>query len=196
MKAGQNQSRATRSIGQKKSRLRRCQSSPSHLSSNRSPRNGKSSIDGRKACVKHERVLQMAAVEITISGVLYDKVARTTQPVVLIGEASLTGLSIGGGPMPGGPGPGQPPGIWGPTDPRPTPPIPIYPGGSPNPPGIWGPTDPRPTPPIYLPKPPEGYPQPPTEGVKPPPPEGGWGYHPDYGWGYFPAGGGKPQPIP
>ena len=39
-----------------------------------------------------------------------------------------------------------PPGIWGPTDPRPTPPIHI-----PSPPlGIWGPGDPRPTPPIHL----------------------------------------------
>lgn len=98
----------------------------------------------------------MASVEVTISGVLYDKVARTTQPVVLIGEASLTGLGIGGGPIipPGQPPVGQPPGIWGPTDPRPTPPIPIYPGGSPDPPkppdpvqppidwkAVWHPTE-------------------------------------------------------
>lgn len=84
------------------------------------------------------------------------------------------------------PGGGQPPGIWGPNDPRPQPPIPVYPGGTPNPPGIWGPNDPRPgwglpgnpgggtgqppgiwgggnvpmpNPPIYL--PPEIHPQPP-----------------------------------
>jgi len=41
-----------------------------------------------------------------------------------------------------------PDGIWGPTDPRPNPPIVI----PPDPPlTIWGPTDPRPTPPINLP---------------------------------------------
>lgn len=117
----------------------------------------------------------MAAVEVTISGVLYDKVARTTQPVVIIGEASLTGLGIGGGPI-YPPGSCNPPGIWGPTDPRPTPPIPIYPGGTPDPPGI--PTEPPPNP----------------ETPKPPPPGGGWGWHPEYGWGYFPMQGGKPQP--
>ena len=41
----------------------------------------------------------MAAVELTITGVLYDKLARTTQQVVLIGEASLTGVGVGGGPV-------------------------------------------------------------------------------------------------
>lgn len=41
----------------------------------------------------------MAAVEVTISGILYDKLNRTTQNVVLIGEATLTGLGIGGGPI-------------------------------------------------------------------------------------------------
>ena len=40
--------------------------------------------------------------------------------------------------------PGQQPGIWGPTDPRPTPPIYIPPAGAEPPLGIWGPTDPRP----------------------------------------------------
>lgn len=98
----------------------------------------------------------MASVEVTISGVLYDKTARTTQPVVLIGEATLTGLGVGGGPIiPPGSG-GSPPGIWGPNDPRPTPPIAFPPGwvgGVPpgQPPGIWGPNDPRPTPPIFIP---------------------------------------------
>jgi hypothetical protein len=46
-----------------------------------------------------------------------------------------------------GPSPQPPPlGIWGPTDPRPTPPIAMPPGGVPGQPplGIWGPTDPRP----------------------------------------------------
>jgi len=53
------------------------------------------------------------------------------------------------------PGGGAPPlGIWGPTDPRPTPPIHMPPGaggGGGGDLGIWGPTDPRPTPPIAWP---------------------------------------------
>ena len=134
----------------------------------------------------------MAAVEVTISGVLYDKLSRSTRPVVLIGEASLTGLEIGGGPVYPPPGGANPPGIWGPTDPRPGNPIPIYPGGTPNPPGIWGPTDPRPG--WGLPEPPIGFPEPPPgDAAKPPPDDGGWGYFPEYGWGYFPKAG---QPGP
>ena len=83
-------------------------------------------------------------------------------------------------PFPGGGG--QPPGIWGPTDPRPTHPIanpgnPNWPGG---PPGIWGPTDPRPTPPIYIPivpPPTDGNPHPehPIYIPVPMPPDGIWG---------------------
>jgi len=76
--------------------------------------------------------------------------------VVIIGEVYDPTLSVGW-PLPPSGG-GAPPGIWGPTDPRPTPPIHLGPGGggivSPPiyyPPGIWGPTDPRPTPPIYIP---------------------------------------------
>src|SRR5215472_12419429 len=80
----------------------------------------------------------MAAVEVTITGMLYDKTARTTQNVVLVGEASLTGLEVGGGPMPGGPG--RPPlGIWGGGGvPMPTPPIHLGPGGEPLPPQVGG----------------------------------------------------------
>lgn len=107
----------------------------------------------------------MAAVEITISGVLYDKLNRTTQQVVLVGDASLTGIGIGGGP--------------------------IIPPGSP--PGIWGPTDPRPTPPIYI--PPEPPTQPPIgtpddDGfIKPPTGNGpSWAYHQTYGWLLDPGG--------
>lgn len=128
----------------------------------------------------------MAAVEVTISGVLYDKYSRTTRPVVLIGEASLTGLGVGGGPLPGGDD--KPPVIWGgPIDPSPGHPLPGPP------PVIWGPNDPRPTPPIYL--PPN---TPPPIDVSPggdkPPPDGqaGWGYY-DGRWGYFP-GPGDAQP--
>lgn len=99
-------------------------------------------------------------------------------------------------PRPGWGLPGQPPGIWGggnvpmPTppipiypggtpnppgtwggagQPFPTPPIPIYPGGTPNPPGIWGPPGPWPQPPIHIPpdlKPPTGTPEHPIN--KPP----------------------------
>lgn len=91
--------------------------------------------------------------------------------------------------------PGPPPGIWGPTDPRPTPPIVI-----PNPPTepplvIWGPDDPRPTLPITWP----GYPAwPPTQPSPPVPPDKWyWHYCPDIGWVLVPpGGGGKPQPVP
>lgn len=121
----------------------------------------------------------MAAVEVTISGILYDKLNRTTQNVVLIGEATLTGLGVGGGPIIP---PGQPPSSGA------HPEHPIY-----YPPVISGPPGPWPTPPIYIPPCPDQ--PPPDPGTpKPPPPEGGWGWHPEYGWGYFPGGGGKPQP--
>ena len=136
----------------------------------------------------------MAAVEVTISGVLYDKLSRTTRPCVLIGEASLTGLEIGGGPMPPGGGDSgahpehpiyNPPGIWGPPT---------------MPPGFWGggmgpgvKPQPHPEHPIALPPIPTEPPDNPEE-PKPPPEDGGWGWHPEYGWGYFPMTGGKPQP--
>lgn len=122
----------------------------------------------------------MAAVEITISGVLYDKLSRTVRPVVLIGEASLTGLGVGGGPIEPPAGGGQPPlGIWGPPD---------------MPPGFWGggmgpgvKPQPRPEHPIVIPEPPTE--PPPGDAAKPPPADGGWGYFPEYGWGYFPKPG-------
>lgn len=68
----------------------------------------------------------------------------------------------------------DPPGIWGPNDPRPTPPIylPPPPGSNLPPLVIWGPNDPRPTPPIWLPKPPElPIPPDPPEGIQGPLPE-------------------------
>ena len=97
----------------------------------------------------------MAAVEVTISGMLYDRLNRTTQNVVLIGEASLTGLGVGGGPMPPGPGtpPERPPGqpihpIWGPPGIE-LPPGPGFPpvAGHPLPPIISVPPDRPNTPP-------------------------------------------------
>lgn len=110
----------------------------------------------------------MAAVEVTISGVIFDKVYRTSRPVVLIGEASLTGLEVGGGPMP--PGQGGPPSIW----PSPGHPAhPIAPGGPP--PSIWpDPGRPHPEHPIALPPAPPEPIQPPIE----------WKavWHPEHGW--------------
>lgn len=70
----------------------------------------------------------MAAVEVTITGTLYDKLSRTTQQVVLIGEASLTGLGVGGGPIIPSP---RPPSGGGPVDPGYSPPwaqLPVDPG--------------------------------------------------------------------
>lgn len=107
----------------------------------------------------------MAAVEVTISGVLFDKLNRTTQQVVLIGEATLTGVGVGGGPIypPSEKPPGErPPGIWGPPGPWPTPPIHLPPGSD-RPPGTWGGAgEPFPTPPIVIPLPPN------TPNVPPP----------------------------
>lgn len=121
----------------------------------------------------------MAAIEVTISGVLYDKLSRTMRPVVLIGEASLTGVGVGGGPIIPPGGGGEPPlGIWGPPD---------------MPPGFWGggmgpgvKPQPKPEHPIVIPEPPTEPPPGGGEAVKPPPEDGGWGYFPEYGWGYFP----------
>lgn len=119
----------------------------------------------------------MAAVEVTITGMLYDKINRTVQNVVLIGEASLTGVGVGGGPIIP---PVQPPGGGSPGHPA----HPIVLPGDPS----WG--DPHPAHPIVL--PPPNLPGPPNggEAVKPPPEEGGWGYFPSYGWGYFPGSSG------
>lgn len=131
----------------------------------------------------------MASVPITITGVLFDKYSRTTQLVTLMGEATITGLGVGGGPIiPPEGGSGQPPGIWGPPGPWPGfPPDPGIPGNTPGqPPHIWGPTDPRPTNPIsgipglpgYTPPLPPDVekPQPgdPTKPLPPPPGSSGW----------------------
>jgi hypothetical protein len=133
----------------------------------------------------------MAAVNVTLDGMLYDLLNKSSQRVVFIGDASLTGLSVGGGPvypslppvMPGPPGfPTFP--IWGPPGIE-LPPRPGYP-----------PVAGHPLPPV--PDLPPGFPNPPPEGSKPPPQSGwGWAYDPNTGW-YLcwvpPQGGGKPQP--
>lgn len=139
----------------------------------------------------------MAAVPITIVGTLTSKATKegdvsATEQVVIMGIASLTGLEVGGGPMPGGP----PPEIW-PSPGRPTHPIWGPPGFNPPgpgmPPGIWrGGNVPYPEHPIVIPGPPPPFPEPP-EAAKPPPPEGGWGYDEDLGWVYVP-GGSTPGP--
>lgn len=88
---------------------------------------------------------------------------------------------------------GSPPGIWGPNDPRPTPPIviPQPPGGGP-PLVIWGPPGPWPTPPIVIPLPPiDAHPEHPI--VIPPPPEEG---EPPGIWGPFPGFPTPPIVIP
>lgn len=132
----------------------------------------------------------MAAVPITIVGIATSDTGATSN-VTLVGMASITGLGVGGGPMPGGPGGGgSPPGIWGGGNvPMPSPPIANVPGA----PGYRPPGggDAHPEHPIVL--PPD---QPPPTGeadedgfIKPPPESGGWGYHEDYGWLYAPGSG-------
>lgn len=134
----------------------------------------------------------MAAVNITIDGVLCDKYGRTITPVKLVGEATLTGLGVGGGPiMPpgngGGGGNGKPPGIWGGGNtPMPTPPIANVPGiDNPDPPGK--PDVPPPT--VWPPGPGIDWPEhpivlPPDEGVIPPGTLVTWKpvWTPDDGW--------------
>ena len=120
----------------------------------------------------------MAGVEVTITGILYDRAARTQQNVTLIGEALLTGLGVGGGPVYPEP---KPPGIW----PSPGHPAhPIAPGGRP---GWGGPVDPGwgVEGPAIPPKPEE---PPPGGADKPPPEGGGWGFVSEWSqWGYFPG---------
>lgn len=123
----------------------------------------------------------MSGVEVTITGILYDRMNRTQQNVTLIGEAILTNVGIGGGPIVPEP---QPPGIW-PSPGRPSHPI-YYPR-----PGEGRPVDPGYGVPDIPPKPTE---PPPDGGDKPPPEEGGWGYVAEWSqWGYFP-GEGQAQP--
>jgi hypothetical protein len=117
----------------------------------------------------------MAEVPVTINCIIYPKTKGGTAqpyPAVIVGQAWVSGLGVGGGPVVPPEMPGVPPGV-------PTHPIVLPPPGTP-------------THPIVIPEPPPEMPTVPSE-PKPPPPGGGWGWHPDYGWGYFP-GPGQPGP--
>jgi len=95
-------------------------------------------------------------------------------PVLFRGELFYTDLSVGGGPVVPPESPGEPPlGIWGPTDPRPTPPIYI-----PVPPPVEGGGDEHPEHPIYIPV----YPAHPIVIPLPPvePPTDGGDAHPEH----------------
>lgn len=95
----------------------------------------------------------MAAVPVTIVGTLTDN--DGSKNVTLAGLASLTGLEVGGGPLPGGDGglhPEHP--IYWPSPGHPEHPIYLPPGIWPNPPEGQAPI---PMPPIYIP-PPAGSP--------------------------------------
>lgn len=123
----------------------------------------------------------MSGVNVTITGVLFDRLNRTAQNVTLIGEALLSDLEVGGGPIIPPPRPGgRPPNPDLPGKPtHPIPPIPEHPivlppgGGTP-------PTEP----PI----------DPPTQ---PPQPSWSWVWNPQTDWipAYVPEGG-KPHPVP
>jgi hypothetical protein len=139
----------------------------------------------------------MAAIPISISGVLYDKTARTQQSVYIIGSAQIVGLSVGGGPIippdeasppeigggpiiPPGGGGGQPPHpehpIWGPPGIN-FPDKPGYPptvGGGPIIPPDQPPlppemTEPNPGDPTTILPPPAGSPGWPVQPITPPP---------------------------
>ena len=116
----------------------------------------------------------MASVPVTIIGQLTGK--DGSENVTLIGMASLTGLEVGGGPMPGGGGmhPEHP--IYYPPGTRPHPEHPI---ALPIPPGIWPDppegTAPHPEHPIVIP-PPAGI----GDGVPPVEVETIW--TPENGW--------------
>lgn len=125
------------------------------------------------------------AADTVFSGVLYDKLARTSRPVVLIG----TTITEGGPGVPPDGG-GNPPGIWGgPIDPYPGHPLPNPP------PGTWPPQrPPHPAHPIVL--PPDRPTDPPTEPpTNPADPQWVWGFNPNQGWlPVFVPGPTDPQP--
>ena len=91
----------------------------------------------------------MAEVPVTLIAVispLGKAASDQPYPALISGKMSITGLGIGGGPIVPPSTPVEPPlGIWGPTDPRPTPPI-YIPG-----PPAGGCDPPHPAHPIVLP---------------------------------------------
>ena len=114
----------------------------------------------------------MAAVPVTLSGVMYPKGKAggdAPVPCVIVAYAWASGLAVGGGPV-----------------------YPSLPPGTPAHPIVLPPTSEHPEHPIVLPDPPIVPPDIPTvpSEPKPPPPEGGWGWSPSYGWGWFPGTGG------
>ena len=128
----------------------------------------------------------MTEIVAELSGVLYDKLSRTSRPVHL----RLKGNAISVEPPDGGGGPGVPPS--GPVDPGygyPEKPVdpgygipgPPYPGSPPRPDHTLPGDLPHPAHPIVLPDPPtEGPPiDPPTN---PPSPQWSWVYSRPYGW--------------
>ena len=121
----------------------------------------------------------MAAVPITLNGVMYPKMKEAGAkpiPCTFVGYAWISGLAPDHG-LPG-------------DQPHPEHPIVLPPNAPPD--VIWGGGNvPMPTPPIELPPPTE--PPSPPEVAKPIPPGGGWGWSPNFGWIYVP-GTGSPGP--
>ena len=79
----------------------------------------------------------MSTVSVTITGILWDHANKSGKPVTLVGDAYLSGLGVGGGPVypdqqpPSGGPPGTPTfPIWGPPG--------FNPPGAGYPPGISG----------------------------------------------------------
>lgn len=113
----------------------------------------------------------MASVLVQIDGVIWDDADKSGKKVTIYGQMFRPDLGVGGGPIyPDPKPPGQPPGIWGPNDPRPTPPIHLGPGGDIGGPPVigGGPIIPPDVPPD----------------IEPPPPLFDWkvAWTPDTGW--------------
>lgn len=120
----------------------------------------------------------MATVPVTLRGVIYNGMGPigpydVGREMTIVAVANLTGLSVGGGPMPGG---------GGPVDPGYSPPwaqVPVDPGYSP--PWAQAPVDPGYSPPWARPPVPPLVPtQPPGTATPLPPPAGsaGWPVQP------------------
>jgi hypothetical protein len=121
----------------------------------------------------------MAAVNVTIVGTL-SYGSMTIPGCTMVGQAYLTDLGVGGGPIIPGGHPEHP--IWGPPGME----LPPGPGFPP----VAG--HPLPIPPVDTIPPPPG-------GEKPPPADGGWGYwgDPVNSWVYKPGPGqASPKPAP